>query len=101
MNLLMGSGRLDEALLITETSLKFDPDNAVFRNLVNQLQSMRGSQPRPAAAAAAPGSNQFAELEERFRSNPANAQVGLQLASAYRQAQRNDAASRILDFIAA
>src|SRR5262245_55828756 len=43
-SLLMGSGRLDEAILVTETSLKFDPSNAVFQNLLNQLKSMRPGQ---------------------------------------------------------
>ncbi len=100
MNMLMGSGRLDEAIMVTETSLKFDPSNSVFQNLVMQLRSMRPGQGHPAAAL--PESPQpFAELEARFRSNPANSQLGLELAQAYRQAQRTDAANQVLDFVGA
>jgi tetratricopeptide (TPR) repeat protein len=105
MNLLMGSGRIDDAILVTETSLKFDPSNPVFQNLVNQLKSMRPGQSHLSAPAAPTASAaqhaQFAELEKEFRSNPANPQVGLELASAYRQIQRTDAATRVLQFVAA
>lgn len=102
MNLLMGSGRVDEAILITETSLKFDPDNAVFRNLADQLRSMRsGSVHAPGFQAPQAQPTEFAELEERFRSNPAEAQAGLDLANAYRQSQRPEDASRVLDYVAA
>ena len=100
MNLLMGSGRVDEAILVTETSLKFDPSNAVFQNLVNQLRSMR---PTGQGHAAAPAvlESPFAELEARFASNPNNSQVALELASAYRQIQKNDSAHQVLDSVAA
>lgn len=100
MNLLMGSGRIEEAILVTETSLKFDPDNAVFQNLVLQLRSMRPGEAQAQAGAAPLAPGPFAELEDRFRSNPDNAQVGLELASAYRQIQRTDAAAQVLDFVA-
>jgi len=100
MNLLMGSGRVDEAILLTETSLKFDPSNAVFQNLVDQLRTMRPGPGQTQTAQFPVAPTQFAELEERFRSNPANVQAGLDLASAYRQAQRTDAAGNILDYIA-
>jgi tetratricopeptide (TPR) repeat protein len=99
MNLLMGSGRLDDAILITETSLKFDPSNTVFQNLANQLRSMRPGQTQ--VPSLPPQHAQFAELEQRFRSNSANSQVGLELASAYRQIQRTNAAIQVLDFVAA
>jgi predicted Zn-dependent protease len=105
MNLLMGSGRIDDAILVTETSLKFDPSNPVFQNLVSQLKSMRPGQSHLSAPSATPPTAaqhaQFAELERQFRSNPANSQVGLELASAYRQIQRTDAATRVLEFVAA
>ena len=101
MNLLMGSGRVDEAILLTETSLKFDPSNAVFQNLVDQLRTMRPGPGQTQTAQFPVAPTQFAELEERFRSNPGNVQAGLDLASAYRQAQRTDAAGNILDYLAA
>ena len=103
MNLLMGSGRLDDAILVTETSLKFDPSNPVFQNLVNQLRAMHSGQshtPSPTAGAGASPST-LLEAEESFRTNSGNPQAGLELAAAYRQAHRTDAATRVLDFVAA
>ena len=41
--------------------------------------------------------NQFGALEQQFQSNPANVQLGVQLAGAYIQLQRTDAAVAILD----
>ena len=101
-SLLMGSGRLDEAILVTETSLRFDPSNGVFQNLLTQLRAMRPGQTQgqfmPPAGAP---QGQLAEMEDHFRTNPGNVQAGLDLASAYRAAQRTDAASHILEFVAA
>ncbi|MFO1498780.1 MAG: DUF2723 domain-containing protein [Verrucomicrobiota bacterium] len=100
MNLLMGSGRVDEAIQVTETSLKFDPSNPVFQNLVNQLRSMRPAGGAGRAAIAPPAPAPFAELEERFRSNSADSQVGMELIAAYRQIQRTDKVTEVLDMLA-
>lgn len=101
-SLLMGSGRLDEAILVTETSLKFDPSNVVFQNLLSQLRAMRPGQgqARMMTPEAAPQGH-LAEIEDNFRTNPANVQAGLELAAAYRAAQRTDAASQVLELVAA
>lgn len=100
MNLLMGSGRIDDAILITETSLEFDPSNAVFQNLANQLRSMRPGPTTQMPALSAEHGPSVA-LEQQFRSNPADIHVALELANAYRQAQRTDAASQVLEFVLA
>jgi thioredoxin-like negative regulator of GroEL len=101
MSLLVGSGRLDEAILITQTSLKFDPTNALFQDLVTRLRAMRDSQGQPGPVPPAAELPQFSELESRFRSNPQNLQVALELAGAYRQMQRTDQANQVLDYIVA
>jgi tetratricopeptide (TPR) repeat protein len=95
VTLLLGSGRVDDALLIAETSLKWDPSNPVFQSYANQLRSMGGNQAQLQQA-----QNQFAQLEQQFQANPTNLQLGLNLASAYIQMQRGEAAVPLLDQIA-
>jgi predicted Zn-dependent protease len=96
VNLLILQGRSQEALLIAETSLKFDPSNPVFQSYVNNLRNIGGSQAQLPQA-----QNQFAALEQQYQSNPTNFALGLQLASAYIQLQRGDAAVPILDQMSA
>jgi Flp pilus assembly protein TadD len=90
--LLANFGRLDDALLVTETSLKFDRDNPSIQYFVNQIRSMKERQPQLEAAQQG-----FFRLEEQFRTNPTDAKVGFDLASAYLQRQQTSAALTILD----
>jgi len=96
VTLLLGAGRVDEAFMIAETSLKFDPDSPVFQSYANQLRGMRGNQSQLMQA-----QTQFAQLEQQFRSNPTNLQLGLQLATAYIQMQQGEAAVPLLEQVAA
>jgi thioredoxin-like negative regulator of GroEL len=97
MNLLLPAGRVEEAIMITQTSLKFDPTNSHFQYLLHHLQTLRSSQVPEMPAAAAPA---HAQLEERFRTNPENLQAALDLAAAYRQSQRTDSAHQVLEYVA-
>jgi len=81
MNLLMGSGRVDEALLVTETSLRFDPSNPVFQNLANQLRTMRPGQSQIAPSSTA--SVQLAELQEKATDPRADVSSLLAVAQSY------------------
>jgi tetratricopeptide (TPR) repeat protein len=99
MNLLMGSGRLEDAIQITETSLRFDPSNPVFQGLLAQLRSMRPGQASLAPTVASTQANPFAQLEERYRSNPGNVQVAMELAGAYKAAQKTEAANHVLESV--
>jgi tetratricopeptide (TPR) repeat protein len=91
VTLLVGSGRIEDAKLVAETSLKFDPDNANFQNYVTQLRAITANQPQISQAQA-----QFSAMEQQFRDQPTNFALGLQLAGAYLQMQRADAAVEIL-----
>jgi beta-lactamase regulating signal transducer with metallopeptidase domain len=41
VNLLMAGNRLDEAILLAETTLKFEPDNASIKDLVEKLKEFK------------------------------------------------------------
>jgi tetratricopeptide (TPR) repeat protein len=97
MNVLLPSGRIADAMLVTQTSLKFDPTNPHFRFLLDQLEKMTSQQPMQAP----PQDAAYAKAEELFRRDPSNLQAALDLANAYRQHQRQEAATQILDYIAA
>lgn len=96
VTLLINANRLDDALLIAETSLKFDPINPVFQSYVANLKSLGGHQTQLLQA-----QSQFAALEQQFRASPTNYALGLQLATAYIQMQQGESAVSILDQIMA
>jgi tetratricopeptide (TPR) repeat protein len=53
INILVSMNRFDDALLLSKTSLKFDPANGQLRGLIDELERIRGSNfapPTPAAA---------------------------------------------------
>lgn len=92
ITLLVSANRLNDALLIAETSLKFDPTNPVFLTYATQLRAIGGDQTQFSQA-----QSQFAALEKQFRDNPTNLQLGMQLATAYMTLQRYDAALSMLE----
>lgn len=96
VTLLVSGGRFQEALLLVETSLKFDPASPVFLSYFQQLRQYTGAQSQYNQA-----QNQFAQLEQQFRDNPTNMQLGLDLASAYFKLQRFDAGLPLLEQLSA
>jgi thioredoxin-like negative regulator of GroEL len=86
--------RFEEALALARTAAKFDPHNMSIVDLIQQLDQFRRQQ-----EVAGQMQTQLPTLEQSFRSNPSNVQVGVQLASAYLQLQRNDEAVEVLDQI--
>jgi tetratricopeptide (TPR) repeat protein len=90
--LLVNAGRTDDAILITETGLRFDEDNLTIRNWVDQLKSMPQN-PAPLTA----GNQRLAQLEAQYRANPTNTKVVFDLASLYLVAQRTNAAFGLFD----
>jgi tetratricopeptide (TPR) repeat protein len=107
VNLLIGTGRYDDALLIATTSQKLDPFNAQIDNLIFELKRIKASVGGavPPGAAAAPDPNaliaQIAALEQQFKADPKNLQAGLQLAALYVQAQQTGKVAGVLDQIIA
>ena len=90
--LLVNAGRIDDAILITETGLRFDRDNATIKNWVDQLKAM---QQRPGQFAAA--HQRLVQLEAQYRANSADAKIVFDLASLYLQMQRTNAAFELFD----
>jgi tetratricopeptide (TPR) repeat protein len=83
VNLLVNSGRADDALLIAETCHKLDPYNGQMAGLVEQLRGFKG--------------NDVLTLENEVRANPTNFQKAFDLAAKYLQLQQPDRAVQILD----
>lgn len=92
-NLLIHQARYDEALLIAETALRFDRDNANMENWVDQLRAARDAQGQVGAMR-----QQLGELEAAS-TNLTNAQAAFDLASVYLQMQRTNEALVLLDRI--
>jgi len=90
--LLVNAGRIDDAILLTETGLRFDRDNATIKNWVEQLRGMRQNPGQLAAA-----QQRLAQLEAQYRANPADAKIVFDLASLYLQMQRTNAAFDLFD----
>ena len=106
INLLLSTGRVDDALLIATTSQKLDPFNGQIENLILELKRIKlqqtGMAPPPATPPdAAAIAAQLAPQEQQFKANPKNSQLGLQLATTYMQAQQQAKVVEILDIILA
>jgi thioredoxin-like negative regulator of GroEL len=103
INLLLSTGRIDDGLLLANTSQKLDPFNGQIENLIFELRRIKATQaagaPPPAAAAPDPNAlqGQIAALDQRFKSNPKDVQVGMQLASVYFQSQQHVKVGEVLD----
>jgi tetratricopeptide (TPR) repeat protein len=101
-NLLISLKRAGDALLITETFLKFDKNNLAVQNLRDQIKNIMAQQTpasQPQAQAQA-NQNQLAQIQQLFDSNPANFQVGYQLYSTYAATKNTNAAIAVLDKLA-
>jgi tetratricopeptide (TPR) repeat protein/phage shock protein PspC (stress-responsive transcriptional regulator) len=90
-NLLIHQARYDEALLIAETALRFDRENANMANWVAQLRAARDAQSQVGAAR-----QQLGDLEAAS-AKLTNAQTAFDLASVYLQMQRTNEALALLD----
>ena len=107
INVLASVGRFRDAYMIAVTSEKLDPFNLQIKDLISQLERMKGSdqsavaQEQPVAAAAAPAApelgRQIAALEASVKQNSNNLQAVYQLAMGYVQAQQPDKALALVD----
>ena len=108
INLLLSTGRVEDALLLAVTSKKLDPFNSQIDNLIFELKRIKATQgggatppPAPAVPDAAAMQAQITELEQTFKANPKDAQTGMQLASGYFQAQQHAKIPGVLDTLLA
>ncbi len=92
------TGRFDDALLVANTCLKLDPNNAQADYLIKQLNGMKGSQagsiigPNPAQM-----QSKLQQLEKEAHDNPDDLQAAFNLAGGYMQIQQKDKAMAVLD----
>lgn len=110
VQLLLALNRVGDALLIAETCLSLDPFNAQVEGLVNSLRGATNqpnafrAPPLPTAQSAADAQAQaaaaMAQLEQEWKAQPANLQLGFNLAAAYLTSQKQDRAVEVLEQIA-
>ncbi|MBG88045.1 MAG: membrane protein [Verrucomicrobiales bacterium] len=94
-NLLVSLKRYDDALLITQTFLKFDPKNIAVQQLQAQLHALK-AQPQAAAQPAA-AQAQIAQLQQLFDQSPTNKAYGQQLYQTYMAVGNTNAAIAVID----
>lgn len=100
VQLLLSMQRFDDALIVVNTCLKLDPNNAQVLHLKGQLvQWQQQSQGAATGARPAPPSN-LAELERLYKEQPTNFQNGFNLAMAYLQMQQMSKGLEVLDAMA-
>src|SRR5206468_3026710 len=78
--------------LIAQTCFRFDRENPTIKGLINQISSLKQQQ-----GAIARAQQDLRQKEEQVRTNPADVKRAFDLASAYLQMQRTNAALNILD----
>jgi len=92
VQLLLNTGRFDDALQIASVCQKLDPYNGQVVGLVNNLTEMKKQQ-----SAASQTQKTLQQLEADFRAQPTNFQAAFNLASIYVQMQQTNLAVQVLD----
>ncbi len=92
INFLLQYGRVEDAALIAQTCQKLDPYNDQVRGLVKQLGEFKNQ-----AETRNQIETQVQHMENEVRTNPANLQNVLSLASLYLQMQQTNRAVELLD----
>jgi len=92
INFLLQYNRLDDALLIAQTCLKLDPYNDQVKGLVKQLTEFKSQ-----AATRTQIESQVEHMENEARTNPADLQNLMGLASVYFQMQQTNRAIELFD----
>ncbi|MCX6903965.1 MAG: hypothetical protein NTW03_10920, partial [Verrucomicrobia bacterium] len=92
VNILLKTGRVNDAYIMAVTSKKLDPDNSGLDRLVEELEKMKKQQPP-----VQPNLGQLTALEAEFHARPANVTNALQLANVLAQAGQSDRVRQIAD----
>jgi tetratricopeptide (TPR) repeat protein len=105
VNLLIGMGRIDDAMLLATTSRRLDPNNGQMENLVNELDRIKRSQAITAQQQLDAMKPQIeasiAQLEQQLRLTPTSAPIVLNLITNHLRLQRPDRALQVLEAFAA
>jgi tetratricopeptide (TPR) repeat protein len=98
--LLVRTGRFDDALLVAVTGKKMDPYNQAIDNLIKQITQWKasGAQVAPPINAAQVEASK-AQLEKEVQDNPTNVPAALTLAMAYMQLGQTNSALAVMDKI--
>jgi tetratricopeptide (TPR) repeat protein len=95
VSLLASYGRFEDAVLITETCLRFDPDNPNIKYWVNQMKTYKEQQGQFSQS-----QGKLLQMERQLQTNPGDARLAFDVASAYLQIQNTSAAFAVLDRLA-
>src|SRR4030095_9947732 len=94
INILITTGRVDDAILMAVTSQKLDPFNAQIQGLIFELRKIKASM-------AGQPANDVASMEEAFAKNPKDVSTAYQLVSRYAQVGQMDKIVSVLDQLTA
>jgi tetratricopeptide (TPR) repeat protein len=92
INFLTQVNRLDDALLVAQTCLKFDPYNSPIANLVKQLSDFKKQSGERAKIGT-----ELQRMENEMRANPTNFQNIFSLAALYLQLQQTNRVIELFD----
>lgn len=92
VNLLVNLQRSEEAEMIVDTCLKFDPDSGSMQSLKLNIQEIRKTHGQMQQAATG-----LANIEARYNTNPSDLTVAFELASHYLSLGRTNEANLILE----
>jgi tetratricopeptide (TPR) repeat protein len=96
VNLLTTLHRLDDAVMVAETSLRLDPYNGQFQDVAKSLKELRQ---RESAGAPQMPTIDLAPMQKAVRDNPADFQAAFNLASAYVQLEQTPKAIEVLEAV--
>ncbi len=94
--LLAGAGRLDDAILLAQTSAKFDEEGSFAQSLADNLEHMKQGM-----STLNQVQTQLAQYEQAYRTNSTNLKTAFALVSAYISLQRTNEAYQVLDALVA
>ncbi|HUS34422.1 MAG TPA: DUF2723 domain-containing protein [Verrucomicrobiae bacterium] len=92
VNLLVNLQRAEEAEMIVDTCLKFDPDSPSMQGLKQNIQDIRKNH-----AAMQQAQSGLASIEARYNTNPSDLNVAFELASHYLSVGRTNEANLVLE----
>jgi len=96
MQVLLGSNRLEDAILVVRTALKRDPNNGQLADTLKKLEDIQGNQGKMAEV-----QTRLQELHTAWQQNPSNFQTALDLAATYFSIGQQPAGIQVLDQIVA
>ena len=89
--------RFDDALLIANTCLELDPNNAQVAGIIKTIQTWKSQAPPTQAPPPASPEQALRRLEQAVQANPTNFQAAFDLAATHLQLQQTNQAVEILD----